>query len=192
MIIGLTGNMGTGKSTVAEILATEGFLRLDTDRMGRALLEKGGAACGPVSRWLGPEVLASDGSIDRAALAGIVFADPEKLRFLESIIHPRVAARVQEILDQCHRDDPVVLESALLFEAGMEGLADRIWVTRCPRPLQEQRIMERDRISRAQARLRIGAQMSQTEKCRRADAVIRTDVPRPVLHQAVRRLLRDL
>lgn len=164
-IIGLTGGIATGKSTAAATLRSLGAYVLDADTVSRALTAPGGAAADAVLRRFH--------TLDRKALGRIVFSDPKARADLEAIVHPMVRGAMAEAL-KAYSGDVAVLEIPLLYESGMETLADEVWVTYLPLEVQAQRLMARDGISQADAMARINCQMPTEEKLRRADAAIDT------------------
>jgi len=175
--VALTGGIASGKSIVADVFRQRGFHLHSADRAGRDLMRPEGAAYPAIVERFGPGILAADRSIDRAALAKILFADPEARRFVEGIIHPLVIAALRaeaaRLADES-RTEVFVSESALTFEAGLTGEFDRIVVVHCDPEIQIGRLMVRDGIGRDEALARIGAQMDVGEKVGRADYAIDT------------------
>ena len=162
-LIGLTGNIGAGKSTVARQLGELGASVLDADQVYRALMEPGQPAHAAV--------LALFGTVDRRKLGEIVFRDPAALRRLEQATHPLVRARVDEILAEA---DPriAVYEAIKLIESGGADRCDELWVVTAPRELQIERLVRDRGMSPDDAALRVDAQPPQAEKVARADVVI--------------------
>ena len=142
--IGLTGPIGCGKSTVAGMLAEHGAVVIDADRLVREVYEDAAVRAAVVERF-GPAVRASDGSIDRRALARIVFDDPAALRDLEAIIHPAVRPRILAGIDAADtsRARAVVVEAIKLVESGLAGLCDEVWLVTCDPPIQRGRLRDR-------------------------------------------------
>jgi dephospho-CoA kinase len=182
-VIGLTGNIATGKSVVAGMLEQLGARVIDADDVAHEVIEVGTPAWQRVVDLCGEDILRADGEIDRAQLGARVFADPEKLRRLEEIVHPGVIAECQLLLEQPPDEtgkgaaDPnkpsvAVLEAIKLIEAGMASQCDEIWVVTSPREVQVQRLTERRGMSVEQAELRIDAQPPQADKVAVADVVI--------------------
>ncbi len=171
----MTGGIASGKSTVASRLAALGAFVLDADVMARRAVVKGSRGWQAVVDTFGPGILAPDGRIDRRKLGDLVFADPEKRRLLEKIIHPLVRSRMDAEVERIGRQDSqsvIVEDIPLLFEAGMDRGLDEIIVVYIPGHLQLKRLVERDRLTYARARARIGSQMPLEEKRRRATMVI--------------------
>ena len=171
--IGLTGNIATGKSTVAQMLVALGAEYVDADRVAHEVMAPGGAVHDAVVAAFGADVLAPDGTLDRRALGNIVFSDPAALTRLESLVHPATIAEVQRRVD-ASKAPIVVMEAIKLLESGMAASYDAIWVTTCPPEVQLTRLMQQRGLSRADALRRIQTQSPQAEKIARADVVIHT------------------
>ncbi|MCP4542539.1 MAG: dephospho-CoA kinase [Chloroflexi bacterium] len=169
-IIGLTGNIGTGKSTVARMLAELGADAIDADKVAHEVIRAGTPGHSKIVEAFGPEMLALDGEIDRKRLGALVFADPTALARLETIVHPAVIQEVTHRISNSTAD--VVVEAIKLIEAGMADAYDSVWVTTCQREQQLERIMDERGLSRAEAEQRAQAQPPQEEKIARADIVI--------------------
>lgn len=173
-LLGLTGNIATGKSTVAAMLRELGAIVLDADQLAREVVAPGSEGLAEVVRAFGQEVLQPDGSLDRRAMAARVFRKPDELQRLEAIIHPRVRRRLWEAVAAAPPNSVVVLEVIRLFEAGYAAHCHQVWVTDCPREQQVARLMATRGLTRAEAELRVDAQPPQAEKRARADVVIDT------------------
>jgi dephospho-CoA kinase len=172
--IGLTGNITTGKSTVAKMLEELGAAALDADKVAHRVMAPGAPAYAAVVAAFGPDIVAENGEIDRRALGEIVFSDPEALARLESLVHPAVIAEVDRWI--ATREVPVVVVEAIkLLESGMAETYDAIWVTACSEATQVVRLMDARGMTRADARQRIHAQPPQADKIARADVVIDTE-----------------
>jgi dephospho-CoA kinase len=145
LVIGLTGPIGCGKSTVAVWLAELGAVVVDADRLARDVVEPGTTTLAAVLRTFGPAVAAPDGSLDRAALGRIVFADPAALARLEAIVHPAVRPRILDALAVADRDGAraVVIEAIKLVEGGLAALCDEIWLIVCSAAAQRARLLAR-------------------------------------------------
>jgi len=176
--IGLTGGIATGKSTVGRVLAERhGIPVLDADQMARDVLGPGTAATLAVLRHYGRSLQAGDGppSLNRPALARLVFADPVERQWLEQLVHPLVRAAFQAALEPLKAEPVVVLMIPLLFEAGLESLCTEIWVVECGSEQEQiQRLQTRDGLTREEALARIRAQWPMAEKLARADLVLST------------------
>jgi len=173
-VIGLTGGIASGKSTVARILERLGAVVIDADILAREAVLPGTPAHQAIVDSFGPEILLPDTSLDRKALGRIVFADPEARRRLEAITHPAIARLAEERLAEARRSDaPAVFYVApLLIEAGATERVDDIWVVYADRETQIARLTERDGIGREEAEQRLAAQMPMEEKAAFGSAVI--------------------
>ena len=178
-VIGLTGGIGSGKSTVAQMLADEGAVVLSADATGHEVYAPGQPAWREVVDAFGRDVVAADGTIDRKKLGAIVFANPAALQRLNAITHPRMRELMRGKLEaEASRGTRVaVLEAALLFDAGWDDLTDEVWVTRAPPEVAARRTAERSGLSLEEARARIDAQMSSDERVARSRVVVNTDCP---------------
>ena len=187
-VIALTGGIASGKTTLLNALHKQGAPVIDADQISRSLTAPGGEALPLIRDAFGESVFHIDGTLNRKALASVVFADAEARRRLEAIIHPMVAARVGgelSALGQAHM--AAVMDIPLLYESGMESMADEVWCAYVPKREQLKRLRARDGLTSKQALLRIDSQMNPREKCRRADHVILTlGTPEESAAQAVR------
>jgi len=173
-VIGLTGNIGTGKSTVGRMLAELGARVIDADQVAHEAMRPGGPAFQAVVDAFGPGILGADGSIDRVRLGDIVFRDAAALKRLEALVHPAVIAEVEARIARA--EEPVVVVEAIkLIEAGMHRRYDALWVVTAPRELQIARLMRERGLTEEEAALRVDAQPPQEEKAARADVVIVND-----------------
>jgi len=176
-VIGLTGGIGSGKSTVAKVLEAQGAAVLSADIIGHEVYSPGRPAWQEIVNEFGREVVGDDGTIDRKKLGPIVFSDPRNLAALNSIVHPRMKGMMRERLAALARDGVTitVLEAALLFEAKWDDLADEIWVTAVAPEIAASRTSERSGLPQDQVLERIKSQMSNEERTRNARVVIDTD-----------------
>ena len=175
--VGLTGGIGTGKSTVARHFESFGAAVLDADAVAHRLIEPGAPGHAKVIDAFGSGIVRGDGTIDRTALGRIVFADPDQRRRLERILHPLIQEEEDAFVARIGSDRVpriVVINAALLFEAGTWKRYDRVVVAHCDEKLQVDRVVERDRLSRDAAAARIAAQMPTSEKVRQAHYAIDT------------------
>lgn len=174
MIIGVTGGIASGKSTVALAFAALGVPWVDADDVAREIVEPGEPALAEIAERHGEGVLQADGSLDRRALREIVFAEPDERRWLESVTHPRIRERIIAHLERLQTEGApyVLLVSPLLFESGQSEMVDRCLVIDVPESLQIARTAARDGVNEAQARAIIAAQMPRNERLARADDVI--------------------
>ena len=176
--LGLTGGIGMGKSTAAELLAKRGAKISDSDDIARELVEPGRPALQAIAEAFGNEVLRADGSLDRGRVAKLVFGDDEARRTLEDILHPRIRATWLGNLDRWAGEGAAlgVAVIPLLYETGSEAAFDKIVCVACSPEAQRERLRQRD-WSDEEIDRRIAAQMSAEEKMKRADHVVWTDGP---------------
>jgi dephospho-CoA kinase len=174
IIIGLTGGIGTGKSEAARILQGLGAVIINADQVGHEAYTPHSETWQEVVKAFGEGILQPSGEIDRRKLGGIVFSDPEQLARLNRIMHPRMAKMVAErIKELAERDTSVVVvEAAILFEAGWDSLVDEVWSTDSPEELVIQRLQARNGMSEEEATKRIGVQMPAEERRKRSDVVL--------------------
>jgi len=170
-VIGLTGNIATGKSVVLEMLERLGARAIDADALAHGVMETGTPVWQAVVQEFGENILCPDGSIDRRKLGDIVFADEAALRRLEAIVHPAVIARTQELIENSPQP-VIVIEAIKLIEAGMHRTCDALWVVTCRKEQQLTRLMEQRDLTEEEARQRIEAQPPQEAKLALADVVI--------------------
>lgn len=172
VVIGLTGNIATGKSTVMAMLADLGAVVIDADRVAHEVMEPGQPAYEAIVQAFGDEIAPRGGPIDRQRLGQIVFSDPAALTRLESIVHPAVSKRLQALVAQSGAA-VVVIEAIKLLEAGLASqFCDAVWVVTASRAQQIKRLMRDRGLSYDDAVLRIDAQPAQEEKVAQADVVI--------------------
>jgi dephospho-CoA kinase len=176
-VIGLTGGIGSGKSTVAKFLAEMGAVVLDVDKVGHEALKPNSKAWKKVVNEFGKDILNAGGEIDRARLGEIVFNNPEALQRLNKIMHPAIDDIVKARLEEYRRQgvDEVVLEAAVILEAERTSQVHELWVTVAPEATVIRRIMERTGLSEQEARARVQSQLSNEERIKHADVVIDTD-----------------
>lgn len=175
-IIGLTGGIASGKSTVAGMLQALGAVVIDTDVLARNVVEPGCPAYQKILQNFGKDFLLSDGMLDRKKLGDFVFKDEDARKKLNAIVHPRVGEAVVEMLQRCNPADVVVLVVPLLIEANMQGQVSEIWLCACDENMQIKRLMERDGFTEEEARLRTRAQLPLEEKKKFAHKIIDTGV----------------
>ncbi len=173
-VIGLTGGIGTGKSEASEVLRELGAEIIAADAMGHETYRHGTNAWQEVVEEFGEGVLGPGGEVDRGTLGSLVFGDKRALERLNAIVHPRIRSKtVKRLLALSERGaEVVVIEAALLLEAGWADLADEIWVTVAPEDVVVQRVARRDGLDAAEVRRRIRSQMTQERRLASADAVI--------------------
>lgn len=176
MIIGLTGNIGGGKSTVSGRLAELGAEVIDTDILSREAVAPGTPGLARIVEEFGPGMLDKNGELDRAAMSAVVFNDPLARARLEGIIHPEIRRRVDAVISKYRsgqgKAPALVVEVPLLIESGWNSMMDETWVVTTGREEQLKRVMARSGLSGEDVEKRIAAQMPQEEKCRYADMII--------------------
>jgi len=172
MIIGVTGSLGTGKSTVARMLAKKGAKVLDADKIGHRALKKNSDTYEEIVSRLGKNILSGSNAIDKKKLARTVFGNRNKLKQLTDIIHPFVTDRIIEHLKEKNISDIVIIDAPLLIEAKLIDLLDKLVVVKATRGVQLYRCMKGKKIKREEALLRIKNQMPLSKKVKMADFVI--------------------
>jgi dephospho-CoA kinase len=172
--IGLTGGIGSGKSTVSALLAARGAVVIDADRIAREVVEPGTAGLAAVVEAFGAGVLTGDGSLDRPALAAVVFADPEARKRLDGIVHPLVRARSAELAAAAPDDAVVVHDVPLLVETGQAGAYDLVLVVQAAPEIRVDRLVRRG-LTEEDARARIAVQATDEQRRAAADVVLVND-----------------
>lgn len=184
-VIGVTGNIASGKSAVMAVLRELGAVTIDADAVYADLVRPGGMLLGAIADRFGEQALAADGTLDRRALGAIVFADPAAMAALDRITHPAVVAEVARRVARSSAQ-VVAIDAVKLVESGMVGLCDALWVVTCDRDVQRSRLMARNGITRDEAERRIAAQPPLAFKLEVADAVIDNSGDISTLTAAVR------
>lgn len=187
-IIGLTGNIASGKSTVAQMLREIGLPVIDADQIAREVVEPGQPALEAIANEFGPSVINANGALDRAVLRKIAFAHEDKRKRLEAILHPAIARRSEQLFDEYFKKGAshILYEASLLFEAERAQDFDDILVITCDAATQKSRVVARDpSISAELAEQMITSQMPQFEKVRRATWVIENNATTDELRRRV-------
>jgi dephospho-CoA kinase len=193
LLVGLTGGIGTGKSTVARMLEKRGAIVFDADALARQAVAPGSPGFDQVAERFGPNVLAPGGGLDREALASIVFSDPAARRDLEGIVHPEVRRMFAEGCEEYRDSDRVVVFSApLLVETGMHTAFDRLIVVSAPVATQIERLMRDRGMAERDVQARIAAQLPLEAKAEVADILVDNEGTLEDLERRVERLWRDL
>jgi len=188
-VVGLTGGIGSGKTAVSERFAARGVTIVDADQASRAVVEPGRPALEAIAEHFGGEVIAADGTLDRARLREQVFEDAEERRWLEALLHPRIAEEIQAGLARAD-SAYAILVSPLLIEASQARFVDRILVVDVPESVQVARTAARDDSSEEQVRAIMAAQAKRADRLARADDVIDNDGPVESLDEQVAALHR--
>jgi len=193
-VIGLTGGIGSGKSTVARFLAELGAVILDADEVGHEALKSNSKVQRQVVAAFGRDIVAASGEIDRKKLGEVVFNSPDARTRLNRIMHPPMCDTVKTKLKEYQRQGAsvVALEAPLLVEAGWMPLVDGVWVTVAPEATIIRRLRERTGLSEAESQARIQAQLSSSERIKHADVVIDTDCSLDELRLKVKELWQRL
>jgi dephospho-CoA kinase len=188
VVIGLTGGIASGKSVVSEMLREAGALVIDADKVGHEAYARGGGCYDAVVAAFGREVVGPDGEIDRKALGGKVFGDPAQRKRLEGIVWPWMRGVMEQRLAGLRSDGVpvVVLEAAVLIEADWTPIVDRVWLVEVSPDVARERLMARNGLTAEQADARIGAQLTNEERERHAQAIIDNSGTLDELRQRVR------
>ena len=189
-VIGLTGGIGSGKSTVSQFLAELGAVAIDADKIGHEAFKPDTETWGEVVATFGSQTLTPNGEIDRKKLGEIVFTNSKALALLNKIMHPRIYAQVKVKVEEYRRQGVkvVVLEVPLLVETDWASLVDEVWVTIAPESTVLKRLKEKSGMSEEQTLARIRSQLSSEERVKHADVVINTDCSLDELKARVKEL----
>ena len=180
LVVGLTGGMCCGKTTVSSMFAELGCLIIDADLISRKLVEPGEPCYKQIVRFFGKEILQKDRTLDRKKLGAIIFDDPAKRKLLNSILHPSIIKEEERLIREAREKGThkiAIVSAALMIEAGNYKAFKKIIVVHCSRELQIERIMKRENVSRREAIQRIASQLATREKRKYADYVIDTSGP---------------
>lgn len=194
MVIGLTGNIGSGKSTISQLMAELGAVVLSADKIGHEALQPYTETWQEVINTFGQEILKAGAEVDRQKLGEIVFNDAKALAKLNQIMHPRMYRIAEERIKELRQRGirVIVLEAPLLIEAGWLPLVEQVWVTVASEATVLQRLRQRNGLSKAQALARLHSQLPPEEKIKYADVVINTDVPLSKVEAQVKELWERL
>lgn len=197
IVLGITGGIGTGKSTVLKIFADLGAETLSADEIAREVLAKDTPAYYDTVERFGRSILTADGEIDRRVLGEIVFNDVSARKELEDITHPRIIAQTQERINQFRSNPPasdavLAVEIPLLIECGLENIVDEVLVVAAEQETQLNRLISRSGLTAEEALRRINAQMPIDEKIKRADRVIWNDGSLECLESSVRSIFKEI
>jgi len=191
-VIGLTGGIGSGKTTAASILAKLGAVVIDADLTGHQVLDEDREVSPALVNHFGPSILDSSGHIDRRALAGRVFGNPRELAFLNSVVHPVIRRRVESMIREKNLQgcEVLVIEAPLLIEAGWSDMVDAIWVVTAPIETVLKRLAQKG-MAREQALERMQAQLTDTQRRVYATAIIANNATLAGLEKKISRLFRN-
>ncbi|MET9453744.1 dephospho-CoA kinase [Streptomyces canus] len=190
--VGLTGGIGAGKSEVSRLLVEHGAVLIDADRIAREVVAPGTPGLAAVVAAFGEDVLAEDGGLDRPKLGSIVFADPDRLAVLNSIVHPLVGARSRELESAAAEDAVVIHDVPLLAENALAPLYDLVIVVDASPETQLDRLVRLRGMTEQDARARMAAQATREKRLEIADVVIDNDVPLEELRRRVQEVWGDL
>lgn len=187
LVLGLTGGIACGKSTISQTLAEQGAVIVDGDLLSRELTAEGGAALGDIRAAFGDGVFHPDGTLDRRALGAVVFAEDKARETLDAIMQPLLLTLILRDIENARSAGAAVcvLDMPLLYEKGLERLCDRVWCVYIPRALQLERLMARDGFTLEEAENRLRSQLPAEEKAARADVVIDTSGPMDYTKESV-------
>lgn len=171
MIVGLTGGIASGKSTVSNIFRKFGLKIIDADKVAKEISQREDVER-EIKNFFGPVIIKKDNQVDRAKLREIVFSDEKKLKVLNSMIHPKIIFEFKKIKEKSDKNDIIIFDVPLLFEVGMDKLCDKIILVFINREEQVRRIQERDKISKELCEKIIDAQLNLEEKIAKADIII--------------------
>lgn len=175
--IGITGGIGSGKSTISAYLSEQGYPVIDADRVARTLTEKGSPVLQELAATFGEDILRNDGTLDRKRLAALAFASRDRQQTLNAIMHSRIKEEIlatQQML-RAAGEPLIFLDAPLLIESGLDGICDRIWVICASEQIKTERVMLRDRASAEEVQQRIALQMTDEERLSSSEKTMRID-----------------
>ena len=195
ILAGLTGGIASGKTVVSECFKRLGAYLIDADELARQAIAPGTDAWKAIRDTFGSEILQSNQTVDRQKLGQIVFNDPEKLKILNAIVHPRVFIEEERLRKDITKRDPkavIIFDAALLIETGFHKSVNKVIVVTVDRQTQIKRLIERDGLSEPEAEKRIAAQSSSSQKKRYADYTINGSQPLEVIERRAAEIYKDL
>ncbi|MFJ7971083.1 dephospho-CoA kinase [Psychrobacillus sp. NPDC096389] len=193
MIIGLTGSIASGKSTVSNMLKVLGYPIIDADIVARIVVEKGTETLETITEVFGQEVIAEDGSLNREKLGGIIFSDPSKRKTLNDIIHPAIRAEMLRQKEQLLKEGypTIIMDIPLLFESKLQSYVEKILVVTVSEEMQLERLMARNNFTLEEAKARIQSQLPLSIKEKEADAVIYNNGTLESTEQQLKKILSE-
>ena len=191
-LIGLTGGIGTGKSTVSEYLMKMGYKVIDADKISREIVEPNSETLKEIAKVFGEKILLEDGSLNRNRLADIVFTNPDKKVLLDRIMHAKIIDIIMKRAKSYDKEKVVFLDVPLLYETNMDQLVDKVWLVDADIEARISRIMNRDELTREQVIDRINNQMSQAKKIKKADIVIDNSGDKSALYKQINKILNEI
>ncbi|MBR3786266.1 MAG: dephospho-CoA kinase [Firmicutes bacterium] len=192
-VIGLTGGIGSGKSTVSAHLREKGYLILDADQIAHDITKQGSPVLKQIAEAFGADMLDAEGNLQRKKLAAVAFANAENKALLESLTTAEVVRIISEQVEELRNSteyDIIFIDAPLLFEAGVDALTDFVWMVSAEEAIRIARVMERDQVSREDVLQRIANQMDNDEKIRRSQEVIDNSKGKEELYRQVEALLK--
>ena len=190
-IIGLTGGIGSGKSTISEYLASKGYEIIDADLISREIVKPGQAALKEIASAFGEAYLLPDGTLDRKRLGSLVFSNPEDLKKLNGIMGMRIRENIFFKVKHA-KSQIVVLDAAMLIESGLDKIVDAVWIVDAPDEERIKRVMKRDSMSEEQVKNRIQVQMKREERLASEYVVIDNSGSLEYTHQQIEYALQEL
>ena len=193
-IIGLTGGIGTGKSTVSNFLREQNFAIVDADRISREVVEPGKPLLKELEEAFGSEIINEDGSLNRKGLAAIVFNDVEQRKLMDSIMHKEILAEMRSCMENYQEQgvhQGIIIDAPLLFEIGLEKWCGQVWLVTADMDIRIQRVCARDNAVPAEVEARIRNQMSDDEKRKLSDEILDNSGTLEDLHKQIRDLLAE-
>lgn len=190
--IGITGGIGSGKTTVSQYLLDNGYSVIDADKVARELVEKGTPVLQELVRTFGGQILTKDGELDRKELAAIAFCNPSRKQELDQVMHHRILEKIELMMENLPSAEVVFVDAALIFEAGWNQYFDQVWLVDASEEIRIERIRKRDDLTRVQILERINAQLNSYERRQRADRVLWNEGSKEELYEQVERLLNNL
>lgn len=194
-VIGLTGGIGAGKSTASQHLQKLGFAIIDADQISREVVEPGKPLLTELKTAFGVEIILPDGALDRKALGNIVFSQEEKRRQLERLMHGEILRTIRSRVEEARcfgRYRAAFIDAPLLFETGLDGDCEAVWLITADYEIRMKRVMARDGLRAEEVRARIDGQMREEEKRRRADVIVDNSGTQPELYEALDALTAKL
>ena len=191
VVIGLTGNIASGKSTVTKHLIKKGFYVIDADIISREVVARGTEGLKRIIESFGEGVISVDGTLNRKELGSIVFSDKRKLEKLKRVLHPIIRRRIIRTIEKA-QERVVFIDAALIFELELDKLLDMVWMVKIRDEIQLERLMKRDGSSKREALDRIQSQVNQDEKVKKSDIIIYNDDTKDTLYEQVDHVILDL